>query len=127
MSLVIKKLNPIVTERFIRGRKLNISLIFITQSYFLIQHTILLWKFQMKENLNKLGLIIYQILTFKTLCISKKSAMPNHILFWFLILLLNQIILYFIDRILQKEYKNLSWQLMVRLEMKNCSMILKEY
>ena len=42
MSLVIKKLNPIVTERFIRGRKLNISLIFITQSYFLIQHTILL-------------------------------------------------------------------------------------
>ena len=127
MSLVIKKLNPIVTERFIRGRKLNISLIFITQSYFLIQHTILLWKFQMKENLNKLGLIIYQILTFKTLCIFKKSAMPNHILFWFLILLLNQIILYFIDRILQKEYKNLSWQLMVRLEMKNCSMILKEY
>ena len=29
-----KKLNLIVTELFIRGRKLNISLIFITQSYF---------------------------------------------------------------------------------------------
>ena len=29
-----KKLNSIVTELFIRGRKLNISLIFITQSYF---------------------------------------------------------------------------------------------
>ena len=28
-----KKLNPIVTELFIRGRKLNISLAFITQSY----------------------------------------------------------------------------------------------
>ena len=28
------KLNPIVTELFIRGRKLNISIIFITQSYF---------------------------------------------------------------------------------------------
>ena len=28
-----KKLNSIVTELFIRGRKLNISLIFITQSY----------------------------------------------------------------------------------------------
>ena len=28
-----KKLNAIVTELFIRGRKLNISLIFITQSY----------------------------------------------------------------------------------------------
>ena len=28
------KLNPVVTELFIRGRKLNISIIFITQSYF---------------------------------------------------------------------------------------------
>ena len=29
-----KKLNSIVTELFIRGRELNISLVFITQSYF---------------------------------------------------------------------------------------------
>ena len=29
-----KKLNSIVTELFIRGRKLDISLVFITQSYF---------------------------------------------------------------------------------------------
>ena len=29
-----KKLNPIVTELFTRGRKLNISVVFITQSYF---------------------------------------------------------------------------------------------
>ena len=29
-----RKLNSIVTELFIRGRKLNISLVFITQSYF---------------------------------------------------------------------------------------------
>ena len=29
-----KKLNPVVTELFIRGRKLNISILFITQSYF---------------------------------------------------------------------------------------------
>ena len=29
-----KKLNSIGTEFFIRGRKLNISLVFITQSYF---------------------------------------------------------------------------------------------
>ena len=28
-----KKLNPIVTELLIRGRKLNISIVFITQSY----------------------------------------------------------------------------------------------
>ena len=29
-----KKLNPVVTELLIRGRKLNISIVFIKQSYF---------------------------------------------------------------------------------------------
>ena len=33
-----KKLNSIVTELFIRGRKLNISLVFITQSYFKVSN-----------------------------------------------------------------------------------------
>ena len=32
--IINRKLNPIVTELFIRGRILNISIIFITQSYF---------------------------------------------------------------------------------------------
>ena len=32
-----KKLNSVVTELFIIGRKLNISLVFITQSYFKFQ------------------------------------------------------------------------------------------
>ena len=31
-----KKLNPVVTEWLIRGRKLNISLVFITRSYFAV-------------------------------------------------------------------------------------------
>ena len=31
-----KKLNPIVNELFVRNRKLNISLAFITQTYFTI-------------------------------------------------------------------------------------------
>ena len=35
-----KKLNPIVTELFIRGRKLNISLVFVTQSYFAVPKNI---------------------------------------------------------------------------------------
>ena len=35
-----KKLNPIVTELFIRGGKLNISLVFITQSYFAVPKNI---------------------------------------------------------------------------------------
>ena len=31
-----KKLNPVVTELFIRGRKLNIPIVFITKSYFIV-------------------------------------------------------------------------------------------
>ena len=31
-----KQLNPIVTELFIRGKKLNISLVFVIQSYFAV-------------------------------------------------------------------------------------------
>ena len=58
-----KKLNPVVTELFTRGRKLNIVLVFITQSYFKmpkdvshkdVLYTFLSWKFQIKENFNKL-------------------------------------------------------------------------
>ena len=29
-----KKRNPVVTELFVRGRKFNISIVFVTQSYF---------------------------------------------------------------------------------------------
>ena len=35
-----KQLNPVVTEMFITGRKLNISLVFITQSYFVVPKNI---------------------------------------------------------------------------------------
>ena len=35
-----KKINPIITELFIRGRKLNISLAFIAQSYFALPKNI---------------------------------------------------------------------------------------
>ena len=38
--LSIKKCNPIVTELFIRGRKLNISLVFVTQSHFVVPENI---------------------------------------------------------------------------------------
>ena len=56
-----EKLNSVVTELFIRGQKLNISLVFITQSYFKVPKdvrlnttTSLLQKFQIKDNFNKL-------------------------------------------------------------------------
>ena len=56
-----KKFNPLVTELFIRVRKLNISIVFITQSYFKVPKEIRLnsthflsRKLQIKENFNKL-------------------------------------------------------------------------
>ena len=39
-TLSNKKLNPILTELFIRGRKLSISLVFIAQSYFAVPKNI---------------------------------------------------------------------------------------
>ena len=56
-----KKLNSIVTELFIRSRKLNISIVFITQSYFKVPEDVRLnsthflsRKFLIREKFNKL-------------------------------------------------------------------------
>ena len=38
--LSIKNISPIVSELFMRGRKLNISLVFITQSFFAVPKSI---------------------------------------------------------------------------------------
>ena len=73
------KLNSIVTDLFIRGRKLNISLCFITQSYFKVPKVLMLdrilliflsQKFQIKESFKKLCEIIHQILKLKNSLIS---------------------------------------------------------
>ena len=55
-----KNLNSIVTELFIRGRKLNISLVFITQSYFKVPKDVRLttthlfiWKILNKRELQQ--------------------------------------------------------------------------
>ena len=107
ICFLMKKLNPIVTELIIRGKKLNISLVFIRQSYFAWPKNIGLnskYYFVM-EILNKgelqliIQLIIHQILSFKTLWIFIKNVQQNHILFWGLILLLHQIILHVSERI----------------------------
>ena len=56
-----KKLNSIVIKLFIRGRKLNIYLAFITQSYFKVPKDVrqktthfFVMKFLIKENFSKL-------------------------------------------------------------------------
>ena len=57
------KLNPIVTELFIRGRKRNISIVFITQSYFKVQKDVrsnsthlFIMKIPNKRELQQIGL-----------------------------------------------------------------------
>ena len=63
-----KKKNSIVTELFIRGRKLNfMQFSFAVPKNIRLNSVLLLWKFDTKESFNKWHLIIYQILTFKTL------------------------------------------------------------
>ena len=65
------KRNSIVTELFIRGRKLNLSLVFITRSYFSVPSSIRINSthyFIMKiPNKRELQQIIHQTLTLKTL------------------------------------------------------------
>ena len=46
-----KELNPVITELFISGKKLNISIVFIMQSYFKVPREVRL-KLQMKKNLH---------------------------------------------------------------------------
>ena len=50
-----KQINPVVTELFIRGRKLNISIVFIPQSYFEVPKDVRLnsTQFSITKILNK--------------------------------------------------------------------------
>ena len=73
------KLYKILNALFIRETKLNISIVFITQLYFKVPKDVrlnttyfLLWKFQIKENLNKLRIIIHEMLSLKTSWILQK-------------------------------------------------------
>ena len=50
------KLNPIVTELFIRGRKLDISIVFITQSYFKVPKDFFIMKIPNKRELQQIAL-----------------------------------------------------------------------
>ena len=81
MSLLIYLVTKSVTKLFIRGRKL---IAFITKPCFAVSKTIMLnsthyfvIKIPKCESLNKLQLIISQILTLKTLCIFKKGAVKK--------------------------------------------------
>ena len=73
-DMIATKLIPLVAKLFITSRKINIFLVFITQSYFIVPNNFRLnsthyftMKFQKNESFNKQHLIIHQILTLETL------------------------------------------------------------
>ena len=59
-----KKLNPVVTELFIRGGKLNSSIVFITQSYFKVPKDV---------RLNSTHFLIMKILNKRELALDHSS------------------------------------------------------
>ena len=88
-----KKFNPIVTELFIRGRKLNISIVFITQSYFKVPKDVRLnsthffiMKIPNKRELQQIALNHSSDIDFK-------DALQNHTLFWLMMQPYHQMIL----------------------------------
>ena len=70
----LKIIIQIKSDKYFRGKKLNIALAFITQSYFAVPKNIRLnsthyslMKIPNKSELQQIAVIIHQILTFKTL------------------------------------------------------------
>ena len=95
-----KKLNLIVTELFTRGRKVNISTVFITQSYFKVPKDVTLnnthffiMKIPNKRELRQIALNHSSDIDFKDFVKIYKNALQNHILFKLFIEIYHQIIL----------------------------------
>ena len=85
-----KKLNSIVTELFIRGRKLNISIAFFTQCYFKVPKDvrlnsthIFIMKIPNKRELQQIALNHSSDIDFEDFMKIKfiKNALKNHTLF----------------------------------------------
>ena len=83
-----KKFQSIIKELFIRCRKINISLVFITQSYFAVPKDVrlnsrhfLIIKSIRRENYKVLQLIILQILIITNLLKFIENVQKNHISF----------------------------------------------
>ena len=108
-----KKRNPIVIELLIRGRKLSIFLVFITQSYSFVQKNITLnsrhyfiMNIPNKQELQQITFNRSSGIDFKDFMNLYKKCSAKPYSFLVLMLLLHQIILYVLERIFQKEYEN---------------------
>ena len=100
-----KKLNPVVTELFIRGRKLNTSLAFITQSYFaapkdtrLNSTHYFISEISKKWELQQIAFNHSSDIDFQDLMNLYKKCTPKPYSFLVVILLLHQIILCILER-----------------------------
>ena len=83
-----KKLNPIVIQLFLRGRNLNISLVFITQSYFKVPKDVRLntthffiMKITNKRELQQIAYNHSSDIDFKDFMNLYKNVLKNHVLF----------------------------------------------
>ena len=126
-----KKLNSVITELFTRGRKLNISIVLITQSYFKVPKNVRLntTHFFITKIPNKRELP--QISLNHTSDISTKDFIKIHKI------CTAELSFLVVDstlasdnplRLSKKSFKHIIklWQLMIRLKMKNYNMILIE-
>ena len=93
-----KKLNPIITESIIRGTKLNISFVFITQSYFIVSKYVRLnsthffiMKISNKRKPQEIALNHSSDIGFKDFIKFIKNVLQNHIFFWLMMKLYCQI------------------------------------
>ena len=82
-----KTLNPVVTELFIRGRKLSISLVFTTQSYFAVSKNVRLnstfyfiIKVPNKQELQQVAFNHSSDINIKNFMNLIKNVLQNHIL-----------------------------------------------
>ena len=122
-----KKLNSVVTEFFIRGRKDNIIIVFITQSYFKVPKDVRLnythffiMKIPNKRELQKIALNHSSDIDFKDFIkIYKKCTVESYSF------LVNDTTLP-LDKYLLDKYIIKSGLLKIRLEMKNYNMTLTE-
>ena len=87
-TIINKNLNSIVTELFIRGRKLKFSLAFITQSYFKVSKDVRLnttnffiTKISNKRELHQIALNHSSDISTKDVINIYKNVLLNHILF----------------------------------------------
>ena len=83
-----EKLSSILTELFIRGRKLNISLVFITQSYFKVPKDVqlntshfVIAKIPNKRELQQIAINHSSDINTKDLLLSIENVQLNHIRF----------------------------------------------